>query len=138
MFPLPILTYVKLAAGTLLLLGVFYFGWHLRDNDYQAYKATIIAEKATIEKDYQAKAAQIESEKNAQIRNINAQLVDAISELRKRPSRTTEASTGQVAGYCTGSQLYAEDAELALREAARADTIREALKACYLQYDAIK
>jgi len=135
MFPLSLLQYGKLAIGAIVLLGSFYFGWHLRDSDYQAFKATIIAEKATIEKDYQAKAAQIESEKNAQIRNINNQLVDAISELRKRPSRTTEAGTGQ---SCNGTRLYAEDSEFLVREAARADEIRVALQACYKQYDALK
>ena len=138
MFPLSVLTYFKLAAGAVALITSFYFGWHLRDSDYQAYKAAIIIETATIEKNYQAKAAKIESEKNAQIRNINNQLVDAVSELRKRPSRAQSAVNGQTTSYCTGSQLYAEDAELALREAARADTIREALKACYLQYDSLQ
>tara|TARA_R110000868_G_scaffold42198_12_gene143248 strand:- start:2428 stop:2844 length:417 start_codon:yes stop_codon:yes gene_type:complete len=138
MFPLPILTYIKLGAAVAALLLAMYLGYSFEHSRFVDFKATIIAEKATIEKDYQAKAAKIESEKNAQIRNINSQLVDAISELRKRPGRATETSVGQVAGYCTGSQLYAEDAELVTREAARADTIRVALKACYLQYDAIK
>jgi hypothetical protein len=135
MFPLSLVTYGKLAIGAILLLGSFYFGWHLRDSDYQAFKATIIAEKATIEKDYQTKAAQIESDKNAQIRNINNQLVDAIGELRKRPGRSEQASTGQ---SCNGTRLYAEDAEFLVREAARADEIRAGLQACYKQYDALK
>lgn len=135
MFPLSLVTYAKLAIGALLLLGSFYFGWHLRDSDFMAFKATIVAEKATIEKNYQAKAAQIESDKNAQIRNINNQLVDAISELRKRPGRTNETSTGQSG---TGASLFAEDAIFLRREAARADEIRAGLEACYKQYDAIK
>jgi hypothetical protein len=135
MFPLSLVTYGKLAIGVILLLGSFYFGWHIRDSDYMAFKATIIAQKATIEKDYQAKAAKIESDKNAQIRNINNQLLDAISELRKRPSRTTETSTGQSG---TGASLFAEDAIFLRREAARADEIRAGLEACYRQYDALK
>lgn len=135
MFPLPLLTYFKLAAGAAALITSFYFGWHLRDNDYQAYKAAIITETATIEKDYQAKAAKIESEKNAQIRNINNQLVDAISELRKRPGRTNETAPGSCG---TGATLFAEDAIFLRREAARADEIRAGLQACYRQYDALK
>jgi hypothetical protein len=135
MFPLPVLTYVKLAARIVCVLGIFYAGWHVRDVDFMAYKATIIAEKAEIEKDYQAKAAQIESEKNAQIRNINNQLVDAIGELRKRPSRTTETGAGQGG---TGATLFAEDAIFLRREAARADEIRAGLEACYKQYDYLK
>lgn len=134
MFPLSVLTYFKLAAGAVALITSFYFGWHLRDNDYQAYKAAIIIETATIEKNYQAKAAKIESEKNAQIRNINNQLVDAVSELRKRPSRAQDPSNGSCG---TGTTLSAEDAEFLIREAARADKIRAGLDACYKQYDAL-
>jgi hypothetical protein len=134
MFPLSVLTYFKLAAGAVALITSFYFGWHLRDNDYQAYKAAIIIETATIEKNYQAKAAKIESEKNVQIRNINNQLVDAVSELRKRPSRAQGPSDGSCG---TGTTLSAEDAEFLIREAARADKIRAGLDACYKQYDAL-
>jgi hypothetical protein len=84
---------------------------------------------------YQADADNIRKEKDAQIRTINAQLVDAVSELRKRPSRTTEANHGQ---SCNGASLYAEDAEFLVREAARADEIRTSLDACYKQYDTLK
>jgi hypothetical protein len=87
------------------------------------------------EHQYQADADKIRTQKDAQIRNINAQLVDAVSELRKRPSRTTEANPGQ---NCNGARLYAEDAEFLVREAARADEIRIGLEACYKQYNAIK
>ena len=138
MFPLALVQYVKLGICVAVLAFSWYLGFSFSNNRFLEYKANQATQTQKLEKDYQAKAAQIESEKNAQIRNINRQLVDAISELRKRPSRATEASVGQVTGYCTGSQLYAEDAELVTREAARADTIRVALKACYLQYDAIK
>jgi len=135
MFPLPVLTYVKLAVGVVCLLSSFYFGWHLRDVDFMAYKATIVAEKATVERLYQQRADQIEKDKNAQIRNINNQLLDAISELRKRPSRTTETDLRQGG---TGATLFAQDAEFLVREAARADQIRVGLEACYRQYDALK
>lgn len=135
MFPLPITTYIKLAAVAAVLLLTFYFGWHLRDTDFQSYKAKQSIEMQKLQEDYQTKAAKIESEKNAQIRIINSQLVDAISELRKRPSRTTEAGNGQSG---TGSSLFAEDAIFLTREAARADEIRAALDACYKQYDSLK
>ena len=84
---------------------------------------------------YQANADKIRTEKDAQIKAINNKLVDAISELRKRPSRTEQASNGQSG---TGATLYAEDAEFLIREASRADQIRIGLEACYKQYDAIK
>ena len=87
------------------------------------------------EHQYQANTDKIRTEKDAQIKAINDQLVDAISQLRKRPSRTAEASNGQ---SCNGTGLYAEDAEFLVREAARADQIRVALQSCYKQYDALK
>ena len=87
------------------------------------------------EHQYQSDADNIRKEKDAQIKAINGQLVDAISELRKRTSRSEKASNGS---NCNGSGLYAEDAEFLIREAARADEIRVGLQACYKQYEAIK
>ena len=95
------------------------------------------AEKTIRDKEhqYQADSDQIRKDKDAQIKVINNQLVDAISELRKRPSRATETSIGK---GCNGASLYAEDSEFLIREAARADEIRVSLAACYKQYEAIK
>ena len=95
------------------------------------------AEKTIRDKEhqYQSDADQIRKDKDAQIKAINTQLVDAVSELRKRPSRATEASTGQ---GCNGASLYAEDSTFLVREAARADEIRVALQACYKQYESVK
>ena len=98
----------------------------------QAAQEKVIREQ---EHQYQANADKIRKEKDAQINAINSQLVDAISQLRKRPSRSTETTNGQ---SCNGTGLYAEDAEFLVREAARADQIRVALQACYNQYDSLK
>ena len=87
------------------------------------------------EHQYQSDADQIRKDKDAQIKTINNQLVDAVSELRKRPSRSTETSNGQ---GCNGASLYAEDSEFLIREAARADEIRVGLEACYKQYESLK
>lgn len=94
-------------------------------------------EKGIREKEhqYQADADKIRKEKDAQINAINSQLVDAIGELRKRPSRAEQTANGQSG---TGATLSAEDAEFLIREASRADQIRVGLDACYKQYDAIK
>jgi hypothetical protein len=95
------------------------------------------AEKTIRDKEhqYQSDADQIRKDKDAQIKAINTQLVDAVGELRKRPSRTSETTNGQ---SCNGTRLYAEDSEFLIREAARADEIRVGLEACYKQYEAIK
>jgi len=138
MFPLGVLDSVKIGLFAALLFLAGYTGFSLEAARFDRYKASQQALTQTLQEEHQAAADQIRKDKDAQITSINAQLVDAISELRKRPSRAQGAANGQVTNYCTGSQLYAEDAELALREAARADTIREALKACYLQYDSLQ
>ena len=135
MFPLPILTYVKLGIAALSLLFAAYLGYSFEHSRFVAFKATIVSEQATIEKEHQATANKIEKEKNAQIEAINRQLVDAISELRKRPGRPETPGAGQGG---TGATLYAQDAEFLIREAARADKIRAGLDACYKQYDSLK
>ena len=95
------------------------------------------AEKTIRDKEhqYQSDADQIRIQKDAQIKVINTQLVDAISSLRSRSSSATKTITGQ---DCNGSTLSAPDAEFLIREAARADEIRVGLQACYKQYDSIK
>ncbi|CAB4123320.1 hypothetical protein UFOVP42_27 [uncultured Caudovirales phage] len=112
---------------------VLFCGGFVNGCSYQQNKA----EKTIRDKEhqYQADADKIRVEKDAQIKIINNQLVDAVSELRKRPSRTEQTSNRQ---SCNGASLYAEDAEFLIREAARADEIRIGLKACYKQYDSIK
>ena len=47
MFPLSVLTYVKIGAGTILLLICFFSGWYIRNNDYMAFKKEVeLAAKA--------------------------------------------------------------------------------------------
>ena len=127
MFGVNIYAIIALVAFT-LFCGGFVNGCSYQ----QSKQEKVIREK---EHDYQADADKIRKDKDAQIKAINTQLVDAISELRKRTSRTAETSNGQ---GCNGSALYAEDAEFLIREASRADEIRVALDACYKQYESIK
>jgi len=113
--------------------AVLFCGGFVNGCSYQQSKAEkVVRDK---EHQYQADTDKIRTEKDAQIKAINSQLVDSISELRKRTSRTSEASNGK---GCNGASLYAEDSEFLVREAARADEIRIGLEACYKQYEAIK
>ena len=122
-------TYVIYAITAIVLFGTGFIGGCQHE---QAAQEKTIRSK---EHQYQADADKIRTEKDAQIKAINGQLVDAISELRKRASRTSETPNGQ---NCNGAGLYAEDAEFLIREAARADEIRIGLQTCYKQYEAIK
>ena len=102
----------------------------------------IDAQYRLTENTWKVKAAQIVKDKDNEIQAIDAERDAAIAELRNRPRRpapgTAEASgNGQAASGCTGARLFGDDAEFLIREAARADTTRIALKACYKQYDMI-
>jgi len=135
MFPLSITQYVKLGIIVIALFFSAYLGYSFEHSRFLAFKTAIAEETRQKEIEHQTAADKIEKDKNAQIKAINNQLVDAISELRKRPNRPENPSIGQGG---TGATLYAEDAEFLIREASRADTIRAGLDACYKQYDAIK
>ena len=116
-----------------LVAVTLFCGGFVNGCSYQQSKA----EKTIRDKEhqYQSDADKIRNDKDAQIKAINNQLVNAISELRSRPSRTAETPNGK---GCNGASLYAEDSEFLVREAARADEIRVALQSCYKQYDSIK
>jgi hypothetical protein len=124
---------INLYAIYALVAVTLFCGGFVNGCSYQQSKA----EKTIRDKEhqYQTDADQIRKDKDAQIKVINSQLVDAVSELRKRPSRTAETSSGQ---GCNGTRLFAEDSEFLVREAARADEIRVALEACYKQYESLK
>lgn len=135
MFPLPITTWLKLGAAVATCALMWYLGYSFEASRFERYKANQVLQVQKIEHEQQAATDQIRKRKDAQIEAINNQLTNAISELRKRPSRPTEANLGSCG---TGATLYADDAEFLVREAARADKIRAGLEACYKQYDAIK
>ena len=110
-------------------------GYKWEKANFDAYKLEQAETTRKKEAEHQAATDQIRKDKDAKIADINNKLVDAISELRNRPSRPAEiTSNGQ---SCTGRSLYAEDGSFLIREAARADIIRSALEACYNQYDSV-
>ena len=134
MFPLGILTYVKIGLCAALLFLAGYIGFSLEAARFNSYKQAQQAATQALQEQHQAAADQIRKEKDAQIASINTQLADALSQLRSRPSRTQDAANGQGG---TGATLFADDATFLVREAARADIIRTGLAACYDQYDAL-
>lgn len=94
------------------------------------------------ENTWKVTAYQIQKERDDEIKDIAHERDAALAELRNRPRRpapgTAEATgNGQAASGCTGAQLYGNDAEFLIREAADADKLRVGLKACYAQYDMV-
>lgn len=134
MFPLPIITYVKIAVAALCLLGAGYAGYSIEANRFERYKTEQMALVQKAQSEHQQAADQIRIQKDAQIASINSKLADALSQLQQRPSRTQSATNGQSG---TGLSLSAEDSQFLVREAARADILRTALGACYQQYDSL-
>ena len=124
---------VNIYAIIAVVAVALFCGGFVNGCSYQQSKAEkVIRDK---EHQYQADADQIRKDKDAQIKVINTQLVDAISGLRSRTSSPTKTVNGQ---DCNGQALSAPDAEFLIREAARADEIRIGLQACYKQYDSLK
>jgi hypothetical protein len=134
MFPLSILTYVKIGLVALCLCGAGYLGYSLEAARFDRYKALQAEQTQKAEQEHQQAADQIRKQKDAQIASINNSLADALVQLRSRPNRAQASSNGQGG---TGLSLSAEDATFLEREAARADVLRSALDACYKQYDAL-
>ena len=134
MFPLPILSYIKIAAALAALAFSWYLGYSFEASRFDRYKADQVLETQKLKDEHQAAADRIEKDKNDQINVINTQLANALVELRNRPSRPkSEATNASTCG--TGATLYAEDGSFLIGEAARADKLRSALQACYEQYD---
>lgn len=111
----------------------------LREQYAEAARKAEADARATEHK-WQEQANETTKAKDEQILNINARLDDALGELRNRPSRPTGdvPSTSSTSKGATGAGIYAEDAAVVIREAARADRLRSALAACYSQYDSLR
>jgi len=132
MFPLSLSSYITIIFAVLAMGGLGY-------GKYEAYKLDaykVAQEKAVHDKEVQSQedTDKIRKAKDAQIKVINNQLINAISQLRSRSSNPTKTINGQ---DCNGATLSAPDAEFLVREASRADEIRVGLQACYRQYDAL-
>jgi len=132
MFPLSINSYLMIGLAVLAMGGIGYGKYESYKLDaYKMAQAKVVHDK---EIQQQVATDEIRKAKDAQIRDINSKLVDAISQLRSRSSIPTKTLNGQ---DCNGATLSAPDAEFLVREASRADTIRVGLESCYAQYDAI-
>ena len=134
MFPLGLITYIKIGLFALAILVAGYTGYSIEASRFERYKALQAEQTQKAQELHQAATDEIRTQKDAQIASINNQLLDAVSQLHDRPNRSQSAANGQDG---TGRSLSAEDAEFLVREAARADQLRTGLTACYEQYDSL-
>ena len=100
-------------------------------------KAATATAQRTKEAELQAGMDKLRTEKNretAKLRSTVAALTLSLRDRPERPAVPASASTGDAGGWCSGPQLYRDDAAVAIAEAERADTIRLALIACQKAY----
>lgn len=120
-----------------------------------AYHVTEVEEaKASVRQEYQLAAEKqekralettgeilieskvIEDKKNEEILRITNFANNLSNSLSKRPTRIEQVTTTtSVESSCTGRELFKEDGEFLIREAARADTILEERNYYYEQYE---
>ena len=86
----------------------------------------------------------IQKDKDAKIKNLNARVASLTRSLQERPSRpessgvSNDSRVEETKQGATGAQLYRQDGEFLAREAARAELIKEELLTCYKSYDTAK
>ena len=100
-------------------------------------KADTITAQRTKEAELQAGMDKLRTEKNretAKLRSTVAALTLSLRDRPERPAVPASASTGDAGGWCSGPQLYRDDAAVAIAEAERADRIRLHLIQCQKMY----
>lgn len=86
----------------------------------------------------------IQKDKDAKIKNLNARVASLTRSLQERPNRpdssgvSNDSRVEESKPGSTGVGLYREDSEFLLGEAARAEMIKEELQTCYKSYDTAK
>jgi hypothetical protein len=91
------LLYVKIVAGGLLLLSIFYAGWHLRDMDFMAYKKEV----ESVARAQEEKVKSIRSQQELVTKSTEKEYEAKIAALRnyyKSTSVWNNPSSGKVPG----------------------------------------
>lgn len=146
---------VKVAILVLILISLF--SWHKIEVNKAVTSATaeihIQQTKENFrlkERSLDAKIAlqesfdKIQKEKDAKILSLNSRVAALTISLQSRPSRTESSGVSndsrneEVRPEGTGLGLHREDADVLVREAARAELIKEELLSCYKSYDTAK
>ena len=89
------LLYVKLLAGVICVLGIFYAGWHLRDMDFMAYKKEV----ESVAKAQEEKVKSIRSQQELVTKGIKDEYDAKLTTLRNYYKSTSVWNNG------SGSQM---------------------------------
>ena len=146
---LRVLPYIGVFAAA-LALGWQVNGWRLNtkiealEASYARQYAAAQQKARQTEQSMQAAADKLRRDKDAQINSLNTRVRTLTAQLQSRPQRpstssiTPDARLGLTASGCSGAELYREDGEFLIREAARADTLREGYRQCTQQYETVR
>lgn len=150
--------YSSLIIGVVIAAAAAYAVWWIDDNGYDRGAAKVqakwdaeksdiarqsfkLSEQNTRDTDtIKLAAAKLKGEKDAKIQKLDVALTDALERLRERPARDSGAdmpgdpAAGASPG-CTAAQLFREDANALVREAARADRLLADLAQCQGLYN---
>lgn len=112
MFPLSVISYVKIIAVALLLFGCFAFGWSSRNRDYMDYKQGVEnAQKAqeahveSIKKQQEITTKGIQDEYDAKLSLIRQYYSNGVRQPNGSKSMSTLSTTSAIAD---ASAAYAE------------------------------
>ena len=100
-------------------------------------KAAIVTAQRDKEAELQSSMDKLREDKNRETAKLSRTVAALTNSLRNRPERPAvpaSAAVGDAGGWCSGPQLYREDAAMAISEAERADQIRIALITCQKAY----
>lgn len=121
-------------------------GYDARDTEAQVERVEHVRRAIEQEREVRAIEQEMQNETNATLRRqaddlaaINTRLAADLERLQLRPDRADdlpEAPRADCAG-ATGAELSGPDAAFLTREAARADRLRAALRACYEYADTV-
>jgi len=126
------------------VLNGFYWNAHGSNAEHARMVAKLESERAQalqkardIEIQWQERVNEVTKKQAEKLAEVQHHLDVAIISLRDRPKRpATLPDTPRVeCAGASGRELSREDAEFLAREAARADTIRAGLEACYTAFD---
>ncbi len=158
--PTPTLIKISLVSAVLAASGLYAYTWHktaVNEAVTNAKNALLVdQQKQTIKllaRQHEVNSAlniliQERNKKHAKdIDDLNSKHVAAIASVRNRPSRAivrtetvvvTDTCNREATTGCYPSQLYREDAELAINYSRDAEQVRLALLKCYGDYDEVK
>lgn len=107
-----------------------------------AREATVRAENTQLQT-YVQTLTEAEAREATRVDRLTRGVLDGLQSRSARPPAAgadsgRRSGTGDAPRFSTGAELYREDSEFLIREAARADQIRAALRTCTAQYDAVR